>query len=215
MNIASIKTRILLVDDHQIVRQGIALLLNLQSDMQVVGEADSGPEAIVEARVCQPQVVVMDLNMPKGGGLPAIQSLKADNPHVRVIVLTSFSSIDQVDAVREAGAEGFLIKESSGDYLVEAIRALMNNHTYLDPELRERKDVHLKPNEPEDVVEQLTSRERQIIQLIAQGCNNQRIADQLFISLKTVKTHVTHILDKLQLEDRTQAAVYAIRQGWA
>lgn len=210
------KIRVILVDDHLIVRQGIALLLQLESDLCVVGEADSGPAACVLARTCEPDVIVMDLSMPKGDGLPAIQQLKAEHPEIKIVVLTSMSSVDYFHRVTEAGADAFLIKESGAEHLAVAIRDACEGKITIDASLtawiqqttEKTSSMHRQPSA------ELTPRELQILCLIAQGNNNHAIAEHLSISLKTVKTHVTHILAKLQLDDRTQAAIYAIRQGW-
>ena len=210
------KIRVLIVDDHQVVRQGLRTFLELQEDVLVVGEAGDGFAAVEMVRQQQPDVVLMDLVMPRLDGISAIRQVKSLASDVKVIALTSFTEDDKVFPAIQAGASSYLLKDVSPDDLVEAIRAAHKGETRLHPEIMRKlmaQVVHPSGSSPEPLSEEVTPREREVIRLVAQGRSNHEIAQELVISEKTVKTHVSNILGKLQLTDRTQLAIYAIKHG--
>jgi two-component system, NarL family, response regulator LiaR len=211
--------RILVVDDHAVVREGLRTFLGLQEGFEIVGEAADGEEAIDRAAELDPDVILMDLVMPKLDGVSAMRELRRRSrghaPHV--IVLTSFLDDDRLLPALEAGAAGYLLKNSEPAELARAVRAAQAGEAIIDPTAAARL-VHAlsKPDQPPtttDALEQLTKRERDVLALIAQGRSNKRIALELGISEKTVKTHVGHVLAKLGVADRTQAAVFAVQHG--
>jgi NarL family two-component system response regulator LiaR len=226
---ASIK--VLIVDDHAVVRQGLRTFLELQDDVssddpsalpiQVVGEAANGVEAVKLARNLRPDVILLDLVMPGMDGIEATPKIIADSPHSRVIILTSFGEEDRVFPAIRAGAQGYLLKDIAPDDLAQAVRAAYLGQVQLHPDIARTLMLavaakeELPSSEPAEPFEELTERELEVLRLIAGGFNNREIAEKLVISDKTVKTHVSSILGKLQLEDRTQAAIYALRHGLA
>ena len=201
--------RVLLVDDHTVVRQGLRAFLQLQPDIEVAGEAGGGQAALHEAAECRPDVVLMDLLMPEGGGVEAIRALASAAPAARVLVLSSFADDDRVFAAMQAGAAGYLLKDVEPDQLAAAIRDVHRGRPALHPEVAAR--LMRRAAEPAGM-EPLTPREREVLRLVVEGFANKQIARRLQITEKTVKTHVSNILQKLGVEDRTQAAVLAIRQ---
>jgi NarL family two-component system response regulator LiaR len=206
------RIRVLLVDDHAIVRQGVRAFLQLQPDMEVVGEADGGPAALEAAGGGRPDVVLMDLVMPSGGGVEAIAALAAAAPGARVLVLSSFADDERIFAAMQAGAAGYLLKDVDPDRLAQAIRDVHEGRPALHPEVAARLMRRVAdPSGP--LRERLTPREREVLQLLVEGSANKQIARRLRITEKTVKTHVSSILQKLGVADRTAAAVLAIRQG--
>jgi two-component system, NarL family, response regulator LiaR len=206
------KINILIVDDHAIVRQGLRTYLDLQPDMQVVGEAPDGQKAIDMARDLLPDIVLMDLVMPSMDGVEATRGVTSVSPSTRVIVLTSFSEDEQVFASIKAGAQGYLMKDVLPAELARAIRTVYRGEAQLDPEIA-RKLMHEFSNpQPQRPKHDLTERELEVLRLISLGKSNKEISEELVLSEKTVKTHVSNILQKLHLSDRTQAAVYALRQ---
>lgn len=210
------KIKVLIVDDHQVVRQGLRTFLELQEDILVVGEARDGVTAVEMVRQLNPNVVLMDLVMPRLDGISATRQVKSLDSHVKVIALTSFTEDDKVFPAIQAGASSYLLKDVSPDDLVGAIRAAYRGEARLHPDIARKlmdQVAHQAPPPREAHTEDLTERERDVIDLVAQGRSNQEIAQALVISEKTVKTHVSNILSKLQLEDRTQLAIYAIRKG--
>lgn len=209
---SSDKISIVLVDDHAIVRQGLRTYLELQPDIEVVGEASDGNEAVAIVRDVLPDIVLMDLVMPNSDGVEATRAITAMAPSTRVIVLTSFSEDEKVFASIKAGAQGYLMKDVLPQDLVRAIRTVYRGEAQLDPEIA-RKLMHEFTNpQPTSPRHDLTDRELEVLGLIAHGKTNKDIAEELVLSEKTVKTHVSNILQKLHLSDRTQAAVYALRQ---
>ena len=213
---ATEKIKVLIVDDHQVVRQGLRTFLELQEDVLVVGEAGDGQAAVEMTRQLNPNVVLMDLVMPHLDGISATRQVKALGLDVKVIALTSFTEDDKVFPAIQAGASSYLLKDVSPDELVEAIRAVHRGEARLHPDIARKlmeQVAHQSAPSREPHVDDLTEREREVIRLVAQGRSNQEIARELFISEKTVKTHVSNILGKLQLEDRTQLAIYAIKKG--
>ncbi|PTM57695.1 response regulator [Desmospora activa] len=208
--------RVLLVDDHPMVLKGLRLFLQTQKDMEIVGEASNGEGALQAVKTERPDVVLMDLSMPVMDGVEATRRIKADHPEVKVIVLTSFSDRDHVLPAIQAGAAGYQLKEIDADALAMTIRAAHLGMTQLHPEAASHL-VSQTTHEPDDErsnIQVLTPREREVLQLITAGKSNKEIAAHLSIAEKTVKTHVSSILGKLDLQDRTQAAVYAMKQGW-
>lgn len=210
------KIKVLIVDDHQVVRQGLRTFLELQEDVLVVGEAGDGKTAVEMIGKLNPNVVLMDLVMPHLDGISATRQVKSLAPNVKVIALTSFTEDNKVFPAIQAGASSYLLKDVSPDDLIEAIRAAHRGEARLHPDVaRKLMEQIARQTIPslETQVINLTEREHDVIRLVAQGHSNQEIAKTLVISEKTVKTHVSNILAKLQLEDRTQLAIYAIKNG--
>lgn len=204
---------VLLIDDHRVVRQGLRDFLELQDDIEVVGEAGSGEEGVEMARDLLPDVVLMDLVMTGIDGVEATRRLKGVSPTSQVIVLTSFTDDDKVFPAIKAGAISYLLKDVSPEDLAHAIRAARRNEAVLHPEVASKLMQEFStPRAAEAPVEQLTEREMDVLRLIARGMSNKEIADTLIISEKTTKTHVSNILSKLHLADRTQVAIYALRK---
>jgi two-component system, NarL family, response regulator LiaR len=203
--------RVLVVDDHAVVREGLRTFLELQDGIEVAGEAADGQEAIAVAERLRPDVVLMDLVMPELDGLGAMRALRERVPGARVIVLTSFADDDKLLPALRAGAAGYLLKNAEPQELARAVRAAHAGEALLDPHVAARLvDALAGEKEPLD---QLTPRERDVLELIGRGFSNKRIAHELGLSEKTVKNHVGHVLAKLGVDDRTQAAVVAVRAG--
>jgi two-component system, NarL family, response regulator LiaR len=206
------RVRVLLVDDHAVVRQGLRAFLQLQPDIEVVGEAGGGEAAVAAVAGARPDVVLMDLVMPDGDGVGAIRALAAAAPGTRVLVLSSFADDEHVFAAMQAGAAGYLLKDVEPDALAGAIREVHRGRPALHPDVAARLMRHVAdPAAPAG--EALTPREREVLQLVVEGYANKQLARRLGIAEKTVKTHVSSILQKLGVPDRTAAAVLAIRQG--
>jgi DNA-binding NarL/FixJ family response regulator len=202
--------RVLLVDDHAVVRSGLRQFFDLLDDIEVVGEAADGSQAVAAARTLKPDVVLMDMLMPVMDGVTATREIKAELPETEVIAVTSFIEEEKVTAALEAGASGYLLKDAEADEVADAVRAAHAGEVHLDPavarllaqRMRERKSVP----EPEP----LTERERDVLRLVGQGMSNKEIAAALFITERTARTYVSNILGKLGLASRTQAALYAV-----
>jgi len=202
--------RVLVVDDHGVVREGLRTFLLLQDGIEVVGEATDGSEAVAAAAQLEPDVVLMDLVMPVLDGVEAMRRIRESRPQTRVIVLTSFTDDDKLLAAVRAGAAGYLLKTAPPQEVVRAIRAAHAGDAVLDPSAAGRLlEALAGPREPQP----LTPREREVLRLLSRGMTNKRIAGELGVSEKTVKTHVGRILSKLGVTDRTQAALYAVRAG--
>lgn len=216
MNQEHSKIKVLIVDDHQIVRQGLRTFLELHEDIEVVGEAADGAVAVEQVRLLQPDVVLMDLVMPRLDGISATRVIKAQGSPVKIIALTSFTEENKVFPAIQAGASSYLLKDVSPDELVEAIRAASRGEARLHPNIArmlvEQVMQSANPRAEKTTVD-LTERELDVIRLVAQGRSNHEIAEQLVISEKTVKTHISNILGKLDLVDRTQMAIFAIKNG--
>jgi NarL family two-component system response regulator LiaR len=208
--------RVLVVDDHLIVRKGVCALLATEPDIEVVGEAGDGQEAAVKAESLHPDVIVMDLVMPGMDGIQATRHILAHQPDRRILVLTSFAEDDKVFPAIKAGARGYLLKDSGPDDLVRAIRQVYEGESSLHPAIARKVLAELShPSSAPPTADPLTAREAEVLRLVAQGLNNRDIAAQLVISEATVRTHVSNILSKLHLASRTQAALYALREGLA
>lgn len=208
------KISVLLVDDHAIVRQGLRSFLELQDDIEVVGEASDGREAVAMIKELLPDVVLMDLVMPHMDGIQAIRETRKLSPGTQVLVLTSFAEDDKVFPAIKAGAVGYQMKDVAPAELCDAIRAVHRGETPLHPEIA--KKLMREFSDPTGTAfhsDDLTERELEVLSLIAMGLSNRDIAARLFLSPKTVKTHVSNILSKLHLADRTQAAIYALKKG--
>jgi DNA-binding NarL/FixJ family response regulator len=212
--------RVLLVDDHAMVRRGMRDFLELHDDIEIVGEAVDGGDAIEQAASLRPDIVVMDLMMPGIDGIEATARIRADLPEVEIIALTSFVEEDRVLAALEAGAAGFLLKDAEADELAGAIRAAAAGEVHLDPAIagivaRRMRAGHADAaaGRHADGVSSLTQRERDVLACVAQGLPNRAIADRLGITERTARTHVSNILAKLGLASRTQAALFAVQNG--
>jgi len=210
------KIRVLVADDHSVVRQGLRMFLLVQPDMELVGEAQNGREAVALAAKFAPDVVLMDLLMPEMDGVAATAAIKAARPETQVLVLTTFLDDQRVAEAIQAGAVGFLLKEIEADDLIKAVRGAARGEPQLHPDAaRMLMGLATRPKPAPDQSAALTERERDVIALLAEGQSNKQIARELSISETTVKGHVANILGKLALADRTQAAVYAVRNGLA
>ncbi len=202
---------ILIADDHAVLRHGLRLILDSEEDFTVVGEATNGQEAVAQALALQPQVVLMDMGMPELTGIEAARQIKAQNSDINVLILTiSNNDKDLIEAVK-AGARGYLLKSSESSEVIGAIRRIAAGETVLPPDIVTRVLDEL--TDPTPAPQPLTKRETGILKLIAQGLGNKEIAADLHISENTVKTHVRHILEKLGLNNRAEAAAYAVRAG--
>ena len=202
--------RVLVVDDHEVVRTGMRAFLDLLRDVEIVGEAADGSEAVAMARRLVPDVILMDLLMPVMDGLTAIGRIKAEQPGIEIVAMTSFLEEGKVTAALEAGASGYLLKDASADRVAEAIRAARAGDVHLDPAAARLLTQRMRAKKTEPAVEPLTDREREVIALLARGLSNKEIAGELFITERTARTYVSNILGKLGLASRTQAALYAV-----
>jgi NarL family two-component system response regulator LiaR len=207
--------RVLLVDDHEVVRKGTRAYLENLSDFKIVGEASSGEEAVGLAAALKPDVVLMDLIMPEMDGVETTRRLKAIHPETQIVILTSYHDDSDIFPVIEAGALSYLLKDSRLEEVAEALRLAVKNEAVLDPNVASRvvKKLAGRHEETPNPFIELTEREMDVLMLIADGLSNSKIAEELVISEHTVKTYVSNILSKLNLTDRTQAAVYAWRKG--
>ncbi|MEZ4727419.1 MAG: response regulator transcription factor [Caldilineaceae bacterium] len=208
--------RVLIADDHAIVRRGLRTLIASQSDMEVVGEAANGVEAVLQTRTTQPDLVLMDMVMPRQDGAAAIREIKKEHPLVRILVLTSFAEDDKIFPAIKSGALGYLLKDTDTDQLLQAIRDVSDGKSSLDPNvaLRVIRELNHVSNLP-PTADPLTERELEVLQLVAQGLTNSEIAERLALGERTVGNHISSILSKLHLANRTQAALYALREGIA
>ena len=208
--------RVLIVDDHAVVREGLRTYLELSDVVEVIGEARNGKEAIDEARKLTPDIVLMDLLMPVMDGIAATKGVKEASPATNVIVLTSFTDDDHIMPALRAGATGYLLKDVSADELVRAIEGAHRGQAQLHPDVARRLMEQVsspQPKRDEAPGAALTPRELEVLRLIASGMSNKEIARELVLNERTVKGHVSNILSKLGLADRTQAALYAVREG--
>jgi NarL family two-component system response regulator LiaR len=209
------KIRILVVDDHAIVRTGISAWIETEADLELVGEASDGVEAIEKALKLDPDVILMDLVMPKKDGIYAITSIIRENPNACILVITSFSEKTSAVPAIKAGASGFIMKDTSPEEMLQAIREVHRGNPWLSPEItRMLMRNNAEQESPHPLKELLTARELDVLKLLAQGLSDEEIAAELVVSKATVRFHVTNVFQKLQLKSRTQAALYAIREGY-
>ncbi len=208
-------TRVLLVDDHELVRQGISAMLHGAPDLQVVGEAKTGREALEAARRELPDVVLMDVRMPDMDGLEATKRIKEERPRTAVIMLTMHDNPAYLRDAVKAGAAGYLLKDVSKDELIDAVKQVATGGAFIESQMLKGMLSEMKPSSPamSPAGKNLTKREREILALVAEGMSNREIAEKLVLSPETVKSHVAAILEKLNVSDRTQAAIYAVRNG--
>ena len=204
--------KVLLVDDHEMVRLGVSSYLSIEDDIEVIGEAENGRVGYEKALELRPDVILMDLVMDEMDGIESTKLILNDWPEAKIIIVTSFIDDEKVYPAIEAGAAGYLLKTSTAHEIAEAIRATQRGERVLEPEVTTKMMDRLTNRTP-ILHEDLTNREQEVLLLIAEGKSNQEIADALFITLKTVKTHVSNILSKLEVEDRTQATIYAFKHG--
>lgn len=208
--------RILIVDDHPIVRRGLGSLITFTEGLELAGEAADGDEAITRARALHPDVILLDMMMPRKGGLEVIQAIMQENPEARILVLTSFAEDDKVFPAIKAGALGYLLKDTPPETLVQAIHDVYRGQSSLHPTIARKLIKELKdPPDLPPTADPLTEREVGVLKLVARGLSNQDIAEALVISDGTVRIHVSNILGKLHLANRTQAALYALQEGLA
>lgn len=208
--------RVLLVDDHTVVRQGLKVFFDLQDDIEVVGEASDGAQAVASARRLTPDVILMDLIMPGMDGLTAIGHIKREHPEIEIVAVTSFIEEEKVTAALEAGATGYLLKDAEAEEVAAAVRAAHAGEMHLDPAAARMLAQRLRQKRTaKDPVEPLTERERDVLRLLGQGMSNKDIAAALFITEGTARTYVSNILGKLELTSRTQAALYAVEHKLA
>ncbi len=205
--------KLLLVDDHQMVRLGLSSYFLIQDDMEVIGEAEDGQEGVNKALSLRPDVILMDLVMDGMDGIEATKEILAQWPEAKIIIVTSFIDDEKVFPAMEAGASGYMLKTSSASEIADAIRSAYEGDTVFEEEVTQK--IIERDHMPQEYLlhDDLTNRETEILQLIAQGLSNQEIADECFITLKTVKTHVSNILSKLDVSDRTQATIYAFKHN--
>jgi NarL family two-component system response regulator LiaR len=219
---------VFVVDDHAIVRDGIQSLLATEADIECVGEAANGADAVSKVRILRPDVILMDLVMPEMDGIEAIRQIMSFQPEARILVLTSFTADDKVFPAIKAGALGYLLKDTGSEDLIRAIHQVYRGESSLHPKIARMVLQEISTVQPTQNVEQqsrhpgqppavdpLTERELEVLKLVARGHTNREIADQLVVSEGTVRTHVSNILDKLHLASRTQATLYALREGLA
>jgi len=211
------KIKVMIADDHPLVRQGIKQILELEDDIVVIGQASNGNEAVKIARECKPDVILMDINMPVANGIQAIKELRQDQNQFKIIVLTIHQDREYLFKTIQLGAEGYVLKDAEPYVLIDAIRNVYHGQTYIQSNMtkelvKEFNRVTLKEKENNEY-NNLTAREIEVLELIAEGMINKEIAKQLYISEKTVKNHVSSIFKKLNVSDRTQAAIYAFKNN--
>jgi len=212
------KTRILLAEDHKVVREGTRRLLESQPDFEVVGEASDGIEAVELAKKLKPEIIIMDVSMPRLNGIEATRQIKAIYPNIAILPLTGYDDDEYVFALLEAGAAGYLLKDSSGEELIEAIRQVMTGEPVLHPKIMKKVLNRLRSpleGQPAQAAgEILSDRETEVLRLAAQGMSNMEIADSLTLSVRTVQTHLRSIFNKLGVGSRSEAIVFGLKKGW-
>lgn len=203
--------QVLLVDDHEMVRIGVSTYLQMQPDIEVIAEAENGQIGVVKALDLRPDIILMDMVMPVMNGAEATAAIIAKWPEAKVIIVTSFLDDDKLYPALEAGAVSYILKTSNAKRVADAIRETMQGQTVLEPEVTSKMMTKMRGGQTHALHEDLTDRELEVLLLLAKGKSNQEIADELFIALKTVKTHVSNLLSKLEVQDRTQAVIYAFQ----
>jgi len=205
--------KLLIVDDHEMVRLGLTSYFSVLEDIEVIGEAENGAEGVKMALRDYPDVILMDLVMDTMDGIEATEVILKEWPEAKILILTSFLDDEKVYPAMEAGASGYLLKTSSASDIAKAIKRTYSGEAIIEEVVSEKLEEIEKNGDTRRLHEDLTSRELEVLHLIADGLSNQEIADKLFITLKTVKTHVSNILSKLEVSDRTQATIYAFKHG--
>jgi DNA-binding NarL/FixJ family response regulator len=211
------KIRILIADDHVLVREGIRALLSLSEDLEVVGEASDGQEAIAASKRLDPDVVLMDINMPGLGGLEATLAIRRDNPRAKILVLTQYDDREYVSRFLKSGASGYILKKAAGAELASAVRAVQRGGLVVDPALARSllAPATAAPSDGagDDRYQSLTDREKQVLKLVAEGNSNKEVAQVLGISVKTAMSHRERVMDKLDIHNRTELVKFALKQG--
>ena len=211
------KLRVFVADDHAVLRDGLKALVNAQSDMEIVGEADNGQATYDKARALLPDIVLMDISMPGLTGVQATELLRRECPEIKILVLTAYKDKGYLDRLLNIGASGFILKLSAADELIGAIRLVASGGIYLDPQMTDRiTDGYLRSQFLKGELRQrgLTAREEEVLRLIAQGYSSKEISGRLKIAVKTVESHKANLMQKLELRNRTEIVRYAVRQGW-
>lgn len=206
-------TRVLIVDDHSVVRQGIQMYMGTDPSIQVVGEAEDCLDAVRKAKSLRPDVILMDLVMPRGDGIQAIAEIKRRIPDLKIIVLTTFADETRVRAAMEAGADGYLLKDADGDALLQAVHSAEKGDIPLHPRVAQHLVRSFTKRDNANGNKSLTDREREILQLVSRGMSNKDVAETLGLSVGTVKVHVSNILGKLNVSNRTEASIWALQMG--
>lgn len=205
--------KVVFVDDHEMVRIGVSSYLSAQPDIEVIGEADNGRAGVEMALNLRPDIILMDLVMEEMDGIEATKQIMEQWPEAKIIIVTSFLDDEKVYPALEAGATSYMLKTSKASEIAKAVRVTYSGQPMLEPEVTGKMMRKMRQKNNVELHEELTEREMEVLKLIAEGKTNQEIADELFIALKTVKTHVSNILSKLQVQDRTQAVIYAFRHS--
>lgn len=205
--------KVLFVDDHEMVRIGVSAYLSAQSDIEVIGEADNGLKAVELAMELRPDIILMDLVMPEMDGIEATKRIIEKWPEAKIIIVTSFLDDEKVYPALEAGATSYMLKTSKASEIARAVRSTFQGQSVLEPEVTGKMMEKLRRPKITELHDQLTNREMEILLLMTQGKTNQEIADELYIALKTAKVHVSNILSKLAVQDRTQAVIYAFKHS--
>jgi NarL family two-component system response regulator LiaR len=205
--------KVVFVDDHEMVRIGVSSYLSAQPDIEVIGEADNGKKGVELCLELRPDIILMDLVMNEMDGIEATREIIASWPEAKIIIVTSFLDDEKVYPALEAGATSYLLKTSKASEIAGAVRATFHGQSILEPEVTGKMMMKMRQKDVTHAHDQLTTREMEILMLMAEGKSNQEIADELFIALKTAKTHVSNILSKLEVQDRTQAVIYAFKHS--
>ena len=207
------KISVLFVDDHEMVRIGVSAFLSSQPDIEVIGEASDGKEGVEKALQLKPDIILMDLVMKEMDGIQATQEIIKQWPEAKIIIVTSFLDDEKVYPALEAGATSYMLKTSKASEIADAVRSTFHGQSVLEPEVTGKMMQRMRRPKQSELYEDLTNREMEILLLMTEGKSNQEIADELFIALKTVKVHVSNILSKLEVQDRTQAVIYAFKHS--